>query len=171
MKKLIFIDNDDIKRANKDVDYVKNNLEYIAKVPAKMIENIEIVPDFSRMSKEDIYNLVFDENNVICSWSMYTANHYGSLGQMTHLLAAAGRDNIVDKTFIDGSGMILKALNRSIRDMKHGHSVVDIFRCIKTNFIISFDTDNNVCGRVYAAFQDSYNTFDLSEIDVTDLIS
>lgn len=171
MRKLIFIDNDNLKSANEDSDSVKNNLELYFNLPDDIIEGMQIVPDFKDLSKEDMFILLFDPKNVICSWSMYTTTHYNSLGQLIHLLAGAGRNCIKDIIYIDGSGELLRVLDGVIRDNPtHAYHII---QAIETNNIISFSSDNNgdrVSGRIRMNFKGSNEKcFKLEEIDLFDL--
>lgn len=171
MRKLIFIDNDNLKSANEDSDSVKNNLELYFNLPDDIIEGMQIVPDFKDLSKEDMFILLFDPKNVICSWSMYTTTHYNSLGQLIHLLAGAGRNCIKDIIYIDGSGELLRVLDGVIRDNPtHAYRII---QAIETNNIISFSSDNNndrVSGRIRMNFKGKdEKCFKLEEIDLFDL--
>jgi hypothetical protein len=150
MKKLIYIDNDNERRAKEDVDYVKNNLEYVGGLPAEQVEQMEIVSDFGHIGKEKVYELLFSKNNCICSWSMYTANHYGSLYQLISLLKAAGRNRIKDIVYVDGSGMLQKALERELPNIKEPY---DLLNAIETNHIISFDLEADLCFRLRLEFK------------------
>ena len=146
MKKLIFIDNDNKKTAKEDVDYVKNNLESIGGLPSSYVEKMRIVADFSKLEQEEMYKLIFSKDNCICSWSMYTANHYGSLFQLTSLLRSAGRNRITDIVYVDGSGELPKSLGGQLTGDRK--DVFQILNAIETNYIISFDIHKNECFRL-----------------------
>lgn len=146
MKNLIFIDNDNKELAEEDVDYVKDNLESIAGIPSSYVNKMKIVSDFSKLEKEEVYKLIFSKDNCICSWSMYTASHYGSLFQLTNFLESAGRNRITDILYVDGSGHLSGALENSLRGATK--NIFKILNAIETNFIISFDTRNKECFRV-----------------------
>lgn len=150
MKKLIYIDNDDIKRAKEDVDNVKNNLELIGGLSEKQVEAMDIVSDFGKLEKDEIYKLLFSKENCICTWSMYTANHYGSLHQLIQLLKAAGRNRINGIVYIDGSGMLEKALERELPNIKEPFYLLN---AIETNYIISFDLEADLCFRLRLEFK------------------
>jgi hypothetical protein len=67
MKKLIFVDNDNETLAKKDSDNVKTNLETFFNLPEDIIETMSIVHDFRHLSKDEMYEMLFDKNNVICT--------------------------------------------------------------------------------------------------------
>lgn len=136
MKKLIFIDNDIEKCALEDVDYVKDKLEHWANLPQEFVNTITITPNFHTLNPEDRMALLFNPGNCICTWSMYTANHYGSLYQMLYLLSAAARNEVKGIIYIDGSGCLPKKLSAELQETKN---VFDVLNAIETNFIISFD--------------------------------
>jgi hypothetical protein len=142
MKKLIFIDNDLIESAKEDSDYVKNNLEYRGKLPESYVDTMDLISQFSFIPKDDALKLLFDTNNCICTWSMYTHNHYNSLGQLYSFLIAAGRNDIRGIVYIDGSGKIENTLEREISNYYHEFKgLYSILNAIETNYIISFDDD------------------------------
>lgn len=109
-KKFIFIDNDGTALAQEDADEVKNCLE-LAGIPDSMLNSMQIYPDFSQMSSDDAMKLLFSGEHIICTSSMYTSNHYDSLGQMVDMFRAAGRNDIKGLIYIDGSGKLLQALD------------------------------------------------------------
>lgn len=168
MRKLTFIDNDNLKSANGDSDSVKNNLELYFNLPFDIVNDMKIVPDFKNLSKEDMFILLFDPKNVICSWSMYTTNHHNSLGQLIHLLAGAGRNYIKDIIYIDGSGELLRVLDDVIRNNPtHAYHII---QAIETNNIISFDSDTRKGGRIRMAFNGgNEKCFKLEKIDLFEL--
>lgn len=173
MRKLIFIDNDNLKSANEDSDYVKNNLELYFNLPCDIVDNMQIVPDFKDMSREDMFILLFDPKNVICTWSMYTNTHYNSLGQLIYLLSCAGRNCIKDIIYIDGSGELLRVLDNVIRDNPtHAYHII---QAIETNNIISFSLDKDddrVSGRIRMNFEGSdKKCFKLEKIDLFQLFT
>ena len=171
MKNLIFIDNDNQDRAREDVDYVKNNLELCAKIPSNIVDKIEIISDFRNLEKDDIYKLLFSKDNVICTYSMYTANHYGSLFQLTSLLRAASTNQIKDIIYVDGSGMLVEQLSRELRNDRK--DTMHILNAIETNYIISFDLESTelACHRIRVDLKGYYETpFKQEKINLLDLI-
>jgi hypothetical protein len=150
MKKLIYIDNDNEKLAKEDVDNVKDNIERYFNLPSDIIDNMTIIPDFSRLSRDEMYRTLFDGNNVICTWSMYTSTHYNSLGQLITLLAGAGRNYVKGIIYIDGSGRLLEVLHNIIRESQHAYHII---QAIETNYILSLNTANKECGRIRMNFE------------------
>jgi hypothetical protein len=168
MRKLIFIDNDNLKSANEDSDYAKSNIQLYFNLPVDIIDGMQIVPDFRDLSREDMFILLFDPKNVICTWSMYTTTHYNSLGQLIYLLAGAGRNDIKDIIYIDGSGQLMDVLDRAI--VNNPTHAYDIIQAIETNNIISFDSDTRKGGRIRMVFNGRREKcFKLEEIDLFDL--
>lgn len=168
MKKLIFIDNDNEKTAKEDVDNVKYNLELIGGLSESQVENIEIIPDFSRLEKEDVYKIIFSKENCICSWSMYTANHYGSLYQLLGMLKSAGRNRVNGIIYIDGSGRIQKVLESELPNVKEPF---ELLNAIETNYIISFDIATDTCFRLRLDFKGiDKSPFKRESITLTELL-
>lgn len=166
MKNLIFIDNDNMLSAKDDVDCVKQVLSHIALLQCDYIETIKIIPDFSKLKEDKIYDLLFSGENCICSWSMYTSTHMGSLFQMINLLKAAGRNSIKNITYIDGSGQLPKALRAQLPTIEKG--VLDILNAIETNHIITFDILNRKCLRLRIELKGKHNDpFRLENVDLS----
>lgn len=168
MKKLIFVDNDNETLAKKDSDSVKRNLETFFNLPEDIIESMSIVPDFRNLSKDEMYEMLFDKNNVICTWSMYTTSHCNSLGQLISLLSGAGRNNVKDIIYIDGSGELLDRLNTIIRDSPA--QAYYIIQAIETNYIISLSFNENKGGRIRMNFKGIMEScLELEQIDLFEL--
>jgi hypothetical protein len=142
MKNLIFVDNDNQAKAESDLGMIKNRLLGYFKQPQDYVDTISIITDIHKKSTQEMYDLFFNPDNCICTFSVYTANHYGSLHQMMGLLAAAGDNYIKDIIHIDTSGMILKALNNNIINSKRPLSILN---AIETNNILTIDYEN-MCG-------------------------
>jgi hypothetical protein len=168
MKNLIFVDNDNETLAKKDSDNVKTNLETFFNLPEDIIETMSIVSDFRNLSKDEMYEMLFDKNNVICTWSMYTTSHCNSLGQLISLLSGAGRNNIQNIIYIDGSGELLDRLNSIIRDNPtHAYYII---QAIETNYIISLSFNENKGGRIRMNFKGIMERcFELEPIDLFEL--
>lgn len=113
-EKLIFIDNDRSEISLEDIDYVKNYLE-INNFPEEIFETIEIIPDIHRLNEDELLDIIFDNNNVIFTWSMYTYSHYNSLGQLLSVLRTGGNCDIKGATYVDCSGNILKSLEYELK--------------------------------------------------------
>lgn len=134
MKKLIFIDNDNERLAQEDSDLVKDRLES-AGLSENSVKSLQIISSFHNIEKDEMYKILFSKDNCICTWSMYTGSHFGSLFQMLGLLGAAGRNQIKDMIYLDCSGMIQEVLERNLRERK---DVYAILNAIQTNYIITF---------------------------------
>lgn len=168
MKKLIFIDNDGEKRATEDVDSAKSVLEHYGGIPSEQLDTMEIVPNFGSLPKDEIYKLLFSKDNCICSFSMYTYNHMGSLTQLTKLLTAAGRNHIEGMVYVDCSRMIEKTLERVIPTFEHAF---DLLNAIETNNIISFDLDADLCFRLRVEFKGGHKSpFRREKINLLELL-
>lgn len=170
MKKLIFIDNDIERLALEDVDYVKDRLELWGGLNDEEINTIQVIPDFSRMDKDKMTKMLFDKNNCICTWSMYTSNHYSSLYQMLNFLASAGRNEVTDIVYFDGSGKIAKALEGEIRNEKV--KVLAILNAIETNYIITTAEEHDKLVRLRVKLGGFYkDPFYFEEVDFKQLIN
>jgi len=135
MKKLIYIDNDHKEKSLEDFYYVRHYLKS-NNVSKDILENIEILTDIHNLSKEELVNIIFDNNNVIFTWSVYTSSHYNSLGQLIRILITGGQCNIKGATYVDVSGEMLEILERELkyRDVK---STIQILATFHNNNIIT----------------------------------
>lgn len=140
MKKLIFIDNDGETRAKDDCDSFKSKLEVNSNLDESYISTIEIVHDFHRLSREDAYKILFDKDSCVCSFSMYTVNHYGSYQQLAHFLSAAGRNEVRDMVYIDSSGHMVKALENFFSSSDK-INFIPILQAIETNNVLTINYD------------------------------
>lgn len=116
MKKLIFIDNDGLNRAEEDSHTIQRRLDY-AGLSNTYVNKLEIISDFRFLDEDKAYKLLFDPNNCIITYSMYTASHYNSFGQIIHFLNNAGSSELKDHVYIDGSGELPKALENFLKTM------------------------------------------------------
>lgn len=139
MKKLIFIDNDNEQKAKEDLAQIVDRLEYKFKVPDSIVNSIMVIPDFHKLSREDQFNVIFSNENICISYSMFTATHYGSLNQLYRFLAMAGRCQVKGITHIDCSRQMQPALKRNIMDVKV--DPICILKGIENNNLITF-SDN-----------------------------
>lgn len=148
MKKLIFVDNDRITESAEDLSNVESFLEIHGGLSELETSTIEIVSDFHNLTKEEAYKILFSPENCICTWSMYTANHYGSLQQLFSFLISAGRNRIENMIYLDTSGQIQKTLERNYEFSKTAENLLYLFQAIETNYIISTDISEGVCFRL-----------------------
>lgn len=139
-RKLIFIDNDFEESTVEDIDHAKDCLDYYGKLDNEYIETMESISSFHKMEKDKAAEILFNPDNIICTWSMYTGTHYGSLYQLTGFLTMAGRNQVKNIIYIDTSGNANEALDRAISNTKEP---LHILNAVETNFIISPDTDSD----------------------------
>ncbi len=149
MKKLVFIDNDNIDHAKDGSNKAKNILEDFFGIPRNVVELMTLVPDFRDLTSEQKYGIVFNRSNAIVTWSMYTSTHYNSFGQAYSLFAGAARNEIKGLIYIDGSGELCNALDRMLRDRTE---MLDIVCAIETNYILSFEYKTNKAFRIRVDF-------------------
>ena len=136
MHKLIFIDNDKADITAKDLPLVKNLLQDTAKLPKQEVDEMTTVSLFNQLEREEQYKILFESKAIICTYSMYTASHENSLGQLLRLLASAGRNRIQDLVYLDTSGYLFDTLNRHIDKSQHP---LDILTAISNNKILTID--------------------------------
>lgn len=130
-KNLIFIDNDSITNATTQIE------RHVSQILPLDIEVSQITPDFYKIDKDTIFPIVFDKNNVIITWSVYTKyldTHSGL--QLLSVLRTAGRSGIQDVTYVDISGMLLDYLKNVLWDSSL-KDVVNILKAINQNNIIT----------------------------------
>lgn len=172
MKRLVFIDNDHEERTQEDSCYIKYPLEGSG-LSSEYVDTLELISNFYHMEREDKLKILFDPETIICTWAMYTWNHFNSLGQLTTFLAGAGRNGIKDKIYCDASGEMMKALNREIMNLE-GNTLIPLLRAIETNYILTIDQDEDVFKfqRLRVNLQgDNYDYFKLEEINLPELVA
>lgn len=139
MKKLIFLDNDDERRAGTDL---KNNVIPILKefggIPATNLKEIEVIHDLWRKDIDNICHILFNPDNAILTWSVYTsAPLHNSLVQFLRFMRIAGQHRkIKNCTYIDVSGMLADKLSSAIQSGEVKH-LFDILYAIEVNNIIT----------------------------------
>lgn len=171
-KKLIFVDNDDRDQADKDKSFVWQYMKTMGNVPSEYLSTMEIISDLHRMDREAIFDIFFNPDNVVCTWSMYTTTHHGSMYQMLSILNAASISEIKNAIYIDGSGCLPIDLARVLRD---GVLVKDkcmaILNAIEQNNIIVFDHDIMKVCRLRIELKGLYESpFRMEEIDLMQLL-
>ncbi len=175
MKQLIFIDNDNEQNALKEATTAERRIRLNGNVPSVLTSNIKVISDFGSLDAEDKMKLLFDNSNIICSWSMYTATHENSLGQLYSMLIKAGSNDIKNLTYIDTSGMIKDALNifTILNLITTGRGIYNIFRAIETNNILTLDS--NLCRfkrvRINIGSDNVFEYENISDTYITDLIN
>lgn len=168
MKTLVFIDNDRLDKTKEDSDDIKNRLEDNG-LAAKYVDSMELISDLHFMKDNKIMKLLFDPKTAICTYSMYTTTHYGSLFQLTHFLSKAAELKITNKVYICGSGEILETLNRYITDEEQ--NPLKILNTIETNFIITYVKKDMKFYRLRLELKGYFeDSFKLEEIDLKKIL-
>lgn len=176
MRKLIFIDNDLEERAKEQCRSIQRKLSAFCDIPRDLLEKMEIVHSIYHMDKGELAKLIFSPNQCICSFSMYTWNHYGSLYQLTEMLERAGELGLKDLMYVDCSGNMIDALNKELPEMfaKDRKKILSAF---KDNYIIAYvvdddNSDNTSFKRVQVLKKtEDYNYFQTTPVNVLELIS
>lgn len=134
MKKLVFIDND---RSDEKNDSTKQAQRFARNngMPYEAVDSMEAIYDFTTVDRDKQFDIMYSPENVIITWSMYTASHYGSLQQLKRFLVTAGSSDVTGKVYIDGSGEIVEALERLFREDEKG--IYAMMNAIETNHIIT----------------------------------
>lgn len=139
MKKLVFIDNDGQDRAEEDSRTIQRRLSCQTGLTDKFIDSMKVVADFRFMNRDKQFELLFNPENAIVTFSMYTATHYNSLGQIILFLNGAANSGLKDHVYIDGSGELPEALERALRNTNVAYGVM---QAIENNYIIICDYDH-----------------------------
>lgn len=156
-KKLIFIDNDDISRAERDVkNYVAPFLNVYGGISKKQASGIEIISDLYKKEKDDLYKIFYSGENAIITWSVYTPTAFhNSKQQLLHFLAVAGRSKVRDIIYIDMSGMMKESFSATLKydELK---SLYHILTAIESNNIISVGKSEFVRLRINLSSEDVF---------------
>jgi len=165
MKQLIFIDNDLPEKADVNLTTAYHMLKYYGGLELKS-EQIELVAEFHTIGSK-MEDKLFDINNAIITWSMFTDNHFGSYDQLCEFMVFAGLSDVKGKIFIDTATYLKETLSRAI---EHYTQSVYIIKCIENNFIIHYDEDKEKFFRLRFNMQvDDF--LDNEEIDLIQLLS
>ena len=114
MKNIIYIDNETEDSHKDDFDIATDCLYFCCGIEDDIISKIEPVLGLYHLKNEEITKILFKQNQVIVTYSLYSKSHFGSLYQMLFFLEKAGENNIKDIVYIDTSGNIKEALERNI---------------------------------------------------------
>lgn len=139
MKRLIFIDNDNLETAEKCVkQFISPFLEAYGGLTKDQAGNIEIFQDLYKADKDKLYDLFFEPATAILSWSTYGPNSdlYNSESQLLHFLRVAGSANVTGAVYIDVAGTIVNALTMAIK-YRDVYKVFDVLCAIQRNQIIT----------------------------------
>jgi len=107
-------------------------------------DQIKLVSEFHKISSA-IEDKLFDTDNVIITWSMFTENHFGSYDQICDFMVMAGLSGVNNKIYINTSTYLKETLTRAL---EHYHQAVYIIRCIENNFIVHYDEDEETFFRL-----------------------
>jgi len=138
MKSIKFLENDyKCPASDEDIRSAKRHLKYMG-IPTDVIEKMIVHYQFRLLGKDEIYKIIFNENNILATYSMYVS---GSDSDFLYFMSSAGRNQISDMVYLDTSGQLIEFLNRRLRDdVKELRSLV----CgINSNRIITLDLENN----------------------------
>lgn len=165
MKTLIFIDNDLEEKAKDNLAMACRTINYNSNYEIKRDE-VKLISEFHKVEKQ-LEDKMFDTENVIITWSMFTENHFGSYDQICDFMVMAGLSEVKNKIYINTSTYLKETLTRAI---EHYNQSVYIIRCIENNFIIHYDEDEEKFFRL--RFNMHNDDFLTSEgIDLNELLS
>ena len=168
MKKIVSIDNDNGERMEQDLFYVKHSIKSMLR--SKECPELEMVGSFGHLSREDAARILFDPNNIIANWSVYSQSFVADSGrQLFKFLSSAGRNEIVDKIYLDCSSQIMRTLSLRLDDQK---DVRAILMAIEKNYIITKTDDDRYFKRLRVNLQGGYyknDFFTLEDVDFTKL--
>lgn len=146
MKKLYFLENDSHGAAERAlrhyvkpliVDSQQSNEELLSS-----LENINIISELWKLPIDETMKLVYNPDNAIFTWSMYTQSlKADSRSQLIKLLVEAGRCEVKNCTYVDMVGEITKVITNYLDDFS-ANGVICILRAIELNNIITFMNGN-----------------------------
>jgi len=133
MKQLIFVDNESGENTAEEMRSAQRYLS-LHDLDDSYLESMQSVENFSDLDRDIQLETIFNPNNAILSFSMFTANHYGSLYQLRDLLEAAGRYEVKGLIYISTSSKLQTALNDIFEMNKYNPTLVMF--AIENNYII-----------------------------------
>jgi hypothetical protein len=137
MKQLVYIDNDNRNDHMFSVGFNHTHHTLIrAGFDRDTVSNMKVVDNFSSLSQKEQTDILFNPQNIIVSYSSYTANHENSYGQLREFLCMVGRNEITGLTYINTSSYLEEAAIRLFREEK---GVYDIMQAFAINTIIDAD--------------------------------
>ena len=134
-KQLVFLEKD-YKCPNSDdcIDSAKTFLESWLNLPTEQVDAMIIHYQFNQMDREELAKIMFNPENIIVTYSVYTQ---GSDGMFKRYMASTALNSVKGLTYIDASGALIKYLNRNLKDVEK--NLFEIISAINTNNIISID--------------------------------
>ena len=141
MKQLIFIDNDNETCTKRDTNLIHIFMEN--SVSENHLSNLKTISDFHKLSRDKMFEILFDKNNFIITSSAFTKTHYNSHSQLIGLLRTASNSQITNMCYVDVSYYLEKTLQSFITayDSKNTYAVMN---AIETNNIIIRTEDNYI---------------------------
>lgn len=165
MKNIHFLEND--YQCPGSDDSIRNAKRLLRRfgLTNELVENMQIHYQFHLMEKEDVYKIIFYNQNILVTYSMYIS---GSDRQILSLLASAGRNEIKDIVYIDSSGELTEFLNRNLKDEKF---IYAIGCALNTNTILTYDYKESSVKRLKFELKQYYNDcIILEDFDTTEFI-
>lgn len=168
MKNLIFLDND-----SKSDDLHEMGLHHTQRMLFRAgfdrdyVSNIRVIDNFSSMPQAEKLPLLFNPQNIIVTYSSFTANHENSLGQLREFLRAAGSNNVKGVTYINTSSFLAKAAEDLFREDRGAY---DMMQAFATNTIIDTDEGGKVAQLIIDLKGRHESPFKRVEINVAELV-
>lgn len=163
MKNLVFVDNDQGKgvcgHEDEELYYAKNSLKANSDLDEEVIKSIKTCYNFSDLERDEQYKLLFDNSNVIITWSMFTGTHHGSLFQLYGFLAGAGRNRIKKQIYIDLASYLI----RSLEGFTNEKQAYQIAVGIESNYILT--AKNGGIERIRVDLTDYFNPIYTEKIE------
>lgn len=168
MKKLIFIDNDNLIRAKHDVElFVSPMLQSYGNLNEHDANDIEIISDLYKKDNNELYQIFFSGKTAIISFSVYTpTSFHNSNQQLFHFLRVAGKSKVNGIVYLDMSGMLHEALDKL--QYTNQIDIYNILKAIETNQIISLKETKFV--RLRLDFENG-NDFRTEEINLKEVLN
>lgn len=162
MKSFVFIDNDNGESSQEDIEdiqYIFDNLN----IPSEYYEDITAYSNLSYMDINEVTSILFNKDNIICSYSQYTISHYGSFNQLFTYLKAAGKYNTSNQIYIDCSGKLLKVIEDTVPNIISDKDMV--INAINNNYILTYSKKDNAIFRISINNDTTYvNSFPIPEL-------
>jgi hypothetical protein len=136
-KELIFIDNEREVEAIENKHIAQRRLAFHGGLSIDALNTMQSIYNFHAVQNK-VEEQMFDINNAVVTYSMFTENHFGSYDQLCDFMVIAGLQELKGKILINTSTYLRDALERAI---EHYNQSVYIIRCIETNYIIHYDSD------------------------------
>ena len=134
-KQLVFLEKDYKCPSSDDcIDSAKRFLESWLNLPTEQVDAMIIHYQFNQMDREELTKIMFNPENIIVTYSVYTQ---GSDAMFKRYMASTALNSVKGLTYIDASGALIQYLNRNLKDVEK--NLFEIISAINTNNIISID--------------------------------